>query len=149
MILFDRHKLRNSRLIRPFLPDNLLAALRLGWVLLVFWGEIGVFLYTFSVCRWPVLTHNSVRFPRLYFGAALFIRARQVDNSVGTRPTHILLVADAQIPMRPTHSQTISGLFHDVYMHRAWKFTRRLHPHLVLFLGDMLKTGRSVESDEE
>ena len=76
MILFDRHKLRSSRLIRPFLPDNLLAALRLGWVLLVFWGEIGVFLYTFSVCRWPVLTHNSVRFPRLYFGAALCLFER-------------------------------------------------------------------------
>ncbi|KAH9997666.1 hypothetical protein BJV77DRAFT_1065269 [Russula vinacea] len=129
MILFDRHKLRNSRLIRPFLPDNLLAPPpRLGPPGLL--GEIGVFLYTFSVCRWPVLTHNSVTTQW----------ALAQTHSPG---------ADAQIPMRPTHSQTISGLFHDVYMHRAWKFTRRLHPHLVLFLGDMLKTGRSVESDEE
>jgi hypothetical protein len=89
----------------------------------------------------------TLLFTHPYFGTALFIR-RKVDE-LGTRPTHILLVADAQIPMRQAHSQTITGLFHDVYMHRAWKMTRRLHPHLVLFLGDMLKTGRSVESDDE
>jgi hypothetical protein len=58
-------------------------------------------------------------------------------------------VADAQVPMRPTHSPTFSGLFDDVYMRRAWKITRSLHPHQVFFLGDMLKDGRSVESDDE
>ena len=72
----------------------------------------------------------------------------KVDTS-GTRPTHILLVADAQVPMRHSHPQTFTGLFYDIYMRRAWKMSRRLHPHLVFFLGDMLKSGRSVESDDE
>jgi hypothetical protein len=61
MVLLDWPGLRSSRLVRPFVPDNLLAALRLGWLLLVIWGEIGVFLYAISVCRWPRLAHNTVR----------------------------------------------------------------------------------------
>jgi hypothetical protein len=60
MVLFDWHRLRKNRFLRVFLPDNLLAALRLCWVLLVVWGEIGVFAYTLLVCRWPRLAHNMV-----------------------------------------------------------------------------------------
>jgi hypothetical protein len=70
-------------------------------------------------------------------------------DKLGTRPTDVLLVADAQVPMRTTRSQRFFGLFYDVYMRRAWKVTRTLHPDLVFFLGDMLKSGRSVESDDE
>jgi hypothetical protein len=47
--------------VRLFMPDNLLGALRLGWVILIIWGEIGVFLYTLSVCRWPAPAHMTVR----------------------------------------------------------------------------------------
>lgn len=61
MLFFDRLRHRNTRLLRLFVPDNLLGALRLGWVVLVIWGEIGVFLYTLFVCRWPELAHNAVR----------------------------------------------------------------------------------------
>lgn len=75
-------------------------------------------------------------------------RSKKADNA-GTRPTHILLVADAQVSMRTADSRTFSGLFNDVYMRRAWKITRRLRPHQVFFLGDMLKTGKSVVSDDE
>jgi len=49
----------------------------------------------------------------------------------------------------PAHSRTFTGLFNDIYLRRSWKAARRLHPHLVFFLGDMLKTGRYVESDDE
>lgn len=77
MLFFDRHRLRNTRLVRPFVPDHLLGALRLGWVILVIWGEIGVFLHTLSVCRWPQLAHDAVRrrcsFPILYFRASLTV----------------------------------------------------------------------------
>ncbi|KAI0293367.1 hypothetical protein B0F90DRAFT_1822136 [Multifurca ochricompacta] len=132
---FERHRLKlwSSRLVRVFAPDPLLAALRFGWVTLIIWGEIGVFFYALSGCRWPgkmTMYNNNA-------------------NVVGTGPTRILMVADAQVPMPHVHSQTFLGLFHDIYMRRAWHATRRLHPHLVLFLGDMLKTGRSVDSDEE
>lgn len=41
------------------------------------------------------------------------------------------------------------GLFHDIYARRAWEVTRYLRPHLVIFLGDMLTSGRSIESDGE
>jgi hypothetical protein len=60
MVPFNWRRLRSSLLIRHFVPNNLLAALRLGWVILVIWGEIGVFLYTLSVCRWP---HHTVSSP--------------------------------------------------------------------------------------
>ena len=60
MVPFDWRRLRSSRLIRPFVPNNLLGALRLGWVTLVIWCEIGVFLYALSVCRWPGLAHDTV-----------------------------------------------------------------------------------------
>jgi hypothetical protein len=60
MVPFNWRRLKSSLPIRPFVPNNLLAALRLAWVILVIWGEIGVFLYTLSVCRWP---HNTVSSP--------------------------------------------------------------------------------------
>lgn len=61
MLLSDLHRLRSNRILRTFVPDNLLASLRLGWVLLVIWGEIGVFLYTLFICRWPRIPHSTVR----------------------------------------------------------------------------------------
>jgi hypothetical protein len=150
MVSFNWRRLRGSLLIRLFVPNTLLAALRLGWVILVIWAEIGIFLYTLSVCRWPGLAHHTVSSP-----CCTLIRVSEwpdrsiKDDTSETRPTHILLVADAQVPMRHSHPQTFTGLFHDIYMRRAWKITHRLHPHLVFFLGDMLKSGRSVESDDE
>lgn len=44
------------RLVRRvlFVPDPLVVVLRLGWVALVVWGEIGVFFYDLAGCRWPV-----------------------------------------------------------------------------------------------
>ena len=147
MVLFDRHRLKSNRLVRLLMPDNLLGALRLAWVILVIWGEIGVFLYTLSDCRWPTPAHNTVRRRRCSLIGEPD-RSKKSDK-VGTRPTHILLVADAQVSMRTADSWTFSRLFDDVYMRRAWKITRRLRPHQVFFLGDMLKTGKSVVSDDE
>ena len=60
MALLERCALRlwsdGRRLVRRvlFAPDPLVAALRLGWVALVVWGEIGVFFYVLAGCRWPV-----------------------------------------------------------------------------------------------
>ncbi|KAI0245185.1 hypothetical protein BJV78DRAFT_606747 [Lactifluus subvellereus] len=129
MVLFAKLKSTSRRLVRVLTSDPLLAALRFGWLALIVWGELGVFFYTLSVCRWPKL-HNRA-------------------DLLGTGPTRVLLVADAQVPSPHAHSRTLSELFHDVYMRRAWQVTHRLHPHLVFFLGDMLKNGRSVESDDE
>ena len=76
----------------------------------------------------------------------------------GTDPTHVLLVADAQVPDPRTlahHTEprlrmdSFVELSRKVYLRRAWRAARFLRPHIVLFLGDMLKTGRSVRSDDE
>lgn len=90
--------------------------------------------------------HGALLF-RIFRVACSYL-TKKVDKS-GTRPVDVLLVADAQVPLRTTRSQTFSGLLYDVYMRRAWKVTRSLQPDMVFFLGDMLKSGRSVESDEE
>ena len=68
MVLF-----RRNRSLRVLLPDNLLAALRLAWVLLVIWGEIGVFVYALLVCRWPKLMVRLCCALRLFFDDGLFI----------------------------------------------------------------------------
>ena len=60
MVLLERCALRfrsdGRRLVRRVLlaPDPFVAALRLAWVALVVWGEIGVFFYALAGCRWPV-----------------------------------------------------------------------------------------------
>jgi len=69
----------------------------------------------------------------------------------------VLLVADAQVPdpraLVHTESRLGMGYFaelsREVYVRRAWRTTRLLRPQVVLFLGDMLKSGRSVRSDDE
>jgi len=147
MVLFN-HRLRSNRFLRVLVPDNLLAALRRAWVLLIIWGEIGVFVYALLVCRWPKLTQNMVRLPcalRPLSDGPLHLT--QAESR--TCPTRILLVADAQVPMLLAHSQTSTGLFNDIYTRRAWKVTRYMRPDVVIFLGDMLRTGRAVESDDE
>ncbi|KAI0260858.1 hypothetical protein BC834DRAFT_973141 [Gloeopeniophorella convolvens] len=53
MALFDTRRLRSGRLVRTFAPDLLVAALHFARVTLVIWGEIGVFFYARSGCRWP------------------------------------------------------------------------------------------------
>ena len=60
MVLLERCALRLKndfrRLVRHilFAPDPLVAALRLGWLALIVWGEIGVFVYALAGCNWPV-----------------------------------------------------------------------------------------------
>ena len=67
----------------------------------------------------------------------------------------MLLVADAQLPDPQARDDSPLGLDYavelarSVYVRRAWRATRQLRPHVVLFLGDMLKSGRSVRSDDE
>ncbi|KAH9170147.1 hypothetical protein EDB89DRAFT_1979890 [Lactarius sanguifluus] len=96
------------RLVRRmlFAPDPLVGALRSCWLALVFWAEIGVFLYALAGWRWP--------------------------KGQGDDDTRVLLVADVQVPDPRALAHTDSRA--EVYM---------------LFLGDMLKTGRSVRSDDE
>lgn len=139
MVLLERCALRlktdGRRLVRRvfFAPDPLVAALRWGWVALIVWGEIGVFFWALSGCRWP----------------SPVSRPHEKDHQ-----THVLLIADAQLPdphALATVDSTayVAELAHAVYVRRAWRATRRMRPHVVLFLGDMLKSGRYVHPDDE
>ncbi|KAI0260872.1 hypothetical protein BC834DRAFT_973150 [Gloeopeniophorella convolvens] len=85
MALLDTRRLRTGRLVRTFAPDPLVAALRFAWVTLIIWGEIGVFLYALSGCRWPT--------------PAFAMAARDT--------TRILLISDAQVPAPPLDRQTL------------------------------------------
>jgi hypothetical protein len=166
MVLLERCALRlkndSRRLVRHilFAPDPLVAALRLGWVVLIVWGEIGVFVYALAGCNWPVPgAVRSINNKKVAVHAFFPIANFQTDNWRKVEVTHVLLVADAQLPdpraLLAAHDDSPLGLDYvvelarTVYVRRAWRATRQLRPHVVLFLGDMLKSGRSVRSDDE
>ena len=50
---------------------------------------------------------------------------------------------------RSTVSAYAAEVTRAVYVRRAWRAARQMRPHVVLFLGDMLESGRSVHSDDE
>ena len=159
MVLLERCALRLKndfrRLVRHilFAPDPLVAALRLGWLALIVWGEIGVFVYALAGCNWPVPAAVHINKVLRFFPIAKEILP--ADTGSKSEVTNVLLVADAQLPDPQARDDSPLGLDYavelarSVYVRRAWRATRQLRPHVVLFLGDMLKSGRSVRSDDE
>ena len=61
--------------------------------------------------------------------------------------THILLVADPQIlddrsyPERSSLLRTVSRIFVDMNLRKAWRVAKSKRPHAVIFLGDMMDNG--------
>ncbi|ETW80437.1 hypothetical protein HETIRDRAFT_46276, partial [Heterobasidion irregulare TC 32-1] len=110
--------------------DILVNGLRLFWVTLVIWGEFGVFFYSLSSCRWP---------------DKLFHRPKS-----SPRASHILLVADPHV-LPDTHSRahTLVQRFRDIHLRKSWAAVRRLRPHTIFFLGDMLASGGAIKDDDE
>ncbi|KAL1717433.1 hypothetical protein EV715DRAFT_274297 [Schizophyllum commune] len=109
-----------------------LNALRLLWIVIVVWGEIGVYYWSLSSCRWPdknLPQHAS--------------------------PTHILLISDPQVrPPRDFWEDTswfasAREFFFELNLKRNWHVTRRLKPQTIFFLGDMLASGKYVHSEQE
>ncbi|TFY77984.1 hypothetical protein EWM64_g6029 [Hericium alpestre] len=121
----DRAKVQ-GRLARMLVPDVLVNGLRLFWATLVIWGEIGLFFFSLSDCRWPDRAFRSI--------------------SKAT-PTHVLLIADPQL-LPPLSTRTWTQVFRDIYLHKSWSAVRHLRPNAVLFLGDMLAAGGSYRDDE-
>ncbi|KAL1696336.1 hypothetical protein GGG16DRAFT_43723, partial [Schizophyllum commune] len=109
-----------------------LNALRLLWIVIVVWGEIGVYYWSLSSCRWP-------------------------DKSLpqDAPPTHILLISDPQVrPPRDFWEDTswfasAREFFFELNLKRNWHVTRRLKPQTIFFLGDMLASGKYVHSEPE
>ncbi|KII92954.1 hypothetical protein PLICRDRAFT_103385 [Plicaturopsis crispa FD-325 SS-3] len=116
------------------LDRHLVNALRLGWVAVILWYEVGTFLHTIAACSWP---------------------DTQLSSSVNAR-THVLLLADPQIlgsrsyPGRSAWLTWLSRVIVDLNMRKSWWVTmRHLNPHVVLFLGDMMDGGRDTMPDAE
>ncbi|KAI0047527.1 hypothetical protein FA95DRAFT_1559071 [Auriscalpium vulgare] len=59
------------------------------------------------------------------------------------------MIADAQIAAPHANAHTWTQFFRDVYTRKSWAAARRLRPTDVVFLGDMLSSGVSIESDDE
>ena len=101
--------------------------LRIVWVLAVLWCELGAFFWNVAWCRWP--------------------------KQVGSTAIHILLVADAQVP-RPYKGWPLSFTWLKQYivnhnLRKSWNATKTLRPHVVVFLGDMLRHGSKIKGMAE
>ncbi|KAH9993956.1 hypothetical protein BJV77DRAFT_961615 [Russula vinacea] len=104
-----------------WVPRYSLRAIRF-WTAIVLWLEIGIFLAAGARCRWP-------------------------DPGGSGKATHILLVADPQIlddrsyPERSSLLRTVSRIFVDMNLRKAWRVAKRKRPHAIIFLGDMMDSG--------
>jgi len=73
-----------------------------------------------------------------------------VKTGSSEKPTRVLLISDPQLPS-PTRSGT-SWFRHGTstrYLRKGWGVVTRLHPHAVVWLGDLLASGRYVTSSDE
>ncbi|THV02395.1 hypothetical protein K435DRAFT_827551 [Dendrothele bispora CBS 962.96] len=126
---------RNSRLA-PWLYSRAVVVniLRMLWASIMIWGEFGIYLWSVSFCKWPDSGLTSAS----HHGA-----------------THVLLISDPQIHKpsifqdESSWSSLIKQLIYDVNLKKSWRFTKRLQPHVVFFLGDLLASGRGVNSETE
>ncbi|KAJ3772913.1 hypothetical protein FB446DRAFT_734866 [Lentinula raphanica] len=125
-----RHARNSSRLLSRTLIVNIW---RLTAIILLIWGEFGVYFWNLSSCKWPTT----------------------VAQSSGEKPTHVLLVADTQLehPIAYRGEVSWSDFFHrltyELYLRRSWHVTMRLKPNTVFFLGDMLLSGKDMRSEHE
>lgn len=66
------------------------------------------------------------------------------------RASRILLVADPHvIPDTHPRAHTLVQRFRDIHLRKSWAAIRRLRPHTILFLGDMLASGGAIKDDDE
>ncbi|KDR75754.1 hypothetical protein GALMADRAFT_69101 [Galerina marginata CBS 339.88] len=109
--------------------------LRILWVLIILWYELGSFSSSASDCNWP----DSILYP----------------VSVPIRPSHVLLVADPQIvdrysyPSRGAFLSYLTRVLVDLNLRKNWRVALQKRPDVVVFLGDMMDNGRSVMPEEE
>lgn len=112
--------------------NSLKNALRLAWVLITLWLELGTFYRAQKACIWP-----DTEFPK------------------GSNLTHVLVVADPQIldhrsyPDRSILLQYLTQVVVDLNLRKNWRSALRSQPDAVLFLGDMMDGGRVDMSDSE
>ncbi|KAJ9094962.1 hypothetical protein QFC21_005754 [Naganishia friedmannii] len=125
----------------------LIWGLRFGWIVLVIWCEVGEFFYSVSSCHFP-----DSGLPTSH----LHTLGNKLSGGL-TSPTHVVLLADPQIP-HPTLSypsrnpvlQKVTTWFIDLYMRKSWNVLKRLgRIDAVIVAGDMMDWGRGVFNDAE
>ncbi|EIN11270.1 Metallo-dependent phosphatase [Punctularia strigosozonata HHB-11173 SS5] len=135
-----------ARRLNPFhllsQPPQLVAALRLFWILAVLWLELGVYIYQLRSCSWP--------------DDALVSAPPLIRAPTRAEASHILVVADPQVldhrsyPDRGAFLTAVSQYMTDMQLRKAWwATTRRLRPDSIVFLGDMMDGGRFDMSLDE
>ncbi|TFK54090.1 Metallo-dependent phosphatase [Heliocybe sulcata] len=108
--------------------QGLVLLLRICWVFIILWCELGAFSWSLRDCDWPDTSLRSVR-------------------SFAT-PEHILIIADPQVldhrsyPERGKVLTRLSQFVVDWNLRKNWRVTRKLNPDAVVFLGDMMDGGR-------
>ncbi|KAF9565550.1 hypothetical protein CPC08DRAFT_683670 [Agrocybe pediades] len=111
-------------------------ALRLLWVVVVIWGDLGSFFWSLSACRWP----------RVDIG-------HKLKNEPAT--SHVLLVADPQVQhsalLAPGSwwANPIRRIIFELNLRKSWHVTSRLKPRAIIFLGDMLANGKAARNLKE
>lgn len=151
-----RLRLRKQR------SDLVVQGLRVFWVTVVLWGEIGIFYWSLSDCTWPDKSLAEVRRSpdtHEYLSLISILLYVQASSRVEPAAKHILLIADPYVlpPSTKPLAKITSwlspsawpSLRREAHLHKSWSVTRRLHPDLIVFLGDMLGTGRSMQDDIE
>ncbi|TFK44849.1 hypothetical protein BDQ12DRAFT_641844 [Crucibulum laeve] len=130
-------RLRNPLKLKSRRGHALTTCLRLFWVVLAIIYEWGVFYWSLSSCKWPVLDGVS-----------------QYYQLPGSR-ARVLLVADTQVqhPALPVHgsrwTNVLGRFIFDMNLKRNWWVAARMQPNVVIFLGDMLANGRSARTERQ
>lgn len=116
--------------------------LRLIWVVAIIFYEYGIFIESVRNCTWPD--------DRLL---SSFLEFNQADTN--SRPHHVLLVADPQIVDRHSYPNRFAPIYYltkfivDLNMRKNWQVALRKQPDTIVFLGDVMDSGRLDVSDEE
>ncbi|KAJ7780516.1 hypothetical protein DFH07DRAFT_1055565 [Mycena maculata] len=105
---------------------------RIAWIVVLVWGELGIYFWSLSSCKWPELAEWR-----------------------RTKATHVLLISDPQVRHpsalwgESSWAKFLGQFLYELNLKRSWHVTRRLNPHEVFFLGDMLSSGKYVRSEAE
>ncbi|KAG5648554.1 hypothetical protein DXG03_003165 [Asterophora parasitica] len=114
--------------------------LRVFWIVITVWYELGVFFSSVRRCTWPDTAFSEVSDSPF-----------QRDDA----PFHVLLIADPQIldhrsyPERGPYLTYLTRLVVDLNLRKNWRAALRKKPDAVIFLGDMMDGGRFDMSEDE
>lgn len=141
MGFIHERRTRDSRLLSRY---SIITFLRFFWVVVVIWCEFGVFFYSLSDCKWPDKELKQVSNRENWLG---FVVTLLFKTGSSEKPTRVLLISDPQL-LSPGTSWFRYGTS-TRYLRKGWSVVTRLHPHAVVWLGDLLASGRYVNSADE